>query len=587
VTPDGARTRRRVPGIATRIALILCVVQLAGLLAAGFVLRQNILHRVLDVEQQLSQRRLTEALAAAHAELDLLLPGPWRLVPNLRADSVDIYNGTAGQSRFRSRERLPASLYKGNVPVLGNDAIQQILTRISLSTGVEMTIAQRIPARASLDSTVGTRNAARALRVATTVTRKQADGVSGFQTLTIMANRDPSSGSSVGAGRVFATDRHYTGPATVAGRSSWTRYEPLRDARGAMVGVEYAGAPLRPYGDAANEMAKPVERTLMLVGVTSILGLSIAIFFIVREMLRPLVRIRDAAHALAAGDLSVRTRVHSGDEIGALSRAFDRMAERLQDSIAVLERSSQKLTILYEEANRANQAKSQFLAAVSHELRTPLNSIIGFSKVLLRNRAKKPPEAETEYLERIASNGVHLLGVINDILDLTRVEAGHFEVHRAPADVGALVSDTVRQLEGRIAGGRVRLAVEIPAGLQPLDTDGARLTQVLINLVGNALKFTPEGSVTVRVVADAEHRPIRIDVIDTGIGVPPSHRNSIFEPFVQVESGPARHYGGTGVGLPIARSICVALGYDLRLVDEERRGATFSIDLQPGAGPPA
>ena len=233
-------------------------------------------------------------------------------------------------------------------------------------------------------------------------------------------------------------------------------------------------------------------------------------------------------------------------------------------------------------AEEANRSKSEFLASMSHELRTPLNSVIGFTRVLLRNKAGNLGPTDTMYLERIGANGEHLLGLINNILDLSKIEAGMLQLEVAPVDLSALVRETVAQLEGRVAGEQIALRAVLPEKCCELTTDAHRVRQVLINLIGNALKFTENGEVAVSVEVDEETAaPIRIRVADTGIGIAPDRLNVIFEAFEQADRSTSRRYGGTGLGLSISRGICRQLGYDLTADSEEGRGSTFTIHLAP------
>ena len=162
-------------------------------------------------------------------------------------------------------------------------------------------------------------------------------------------------------------------------------------------------------------------------------------------------------------------------------------------------------------AEAASRAKSEFLAMMSHELRTPLNSVIGFSNVLLRNRGGNLRDRELMYLQRIRAGGQHLLSLINEVLDLSKIEAGRMRLERAPVSLGALVEDTIASFEGQIRDRPIVLAAELPEHITPIMTDPAKLLQVLTNLIGNAIKFTEQGSVIVRVVVDpASRRPERI-----------------------------------------------------------------------------
>jgi PAS domain S-box-containing protein len=238
-----------------------------------------------------------------------------------------------------------------------------------------------------------------------------------------------------------------------------------------------------------------------------------------------------------------------------------------------------------EAAESASRAKSDFLARMSHELRTPLNSVIGFAGLLLRNRAGNLREADLSYLGRILGNGRHLLDLINEILDLSKVEAGRDEVLLSRISLDALVRETVRQLEGQVKDRPVALRIDLPPSLAPLVTDEGKLRQILINLIGNALKFTEKGSVTVRVEGEpGTDRPRRIDVIDTGIGIPADRQEAIFEAFQQADTTTSRRYGGTGLGLTISRSLCRLLGYRIALESEPGKGSVFSIHIPAPAG---
>ena len=236
-----------------------------------------------------------------------------------------------------------------------------------------------------------------------------------------------------------------------------------------------------------------------------------------------------------------------------------------------------------EVAEAASRAKSEFLAMMSHELRTPLNSVIGFSNVLLRNRAGNLRERDLLYLRRIRAGGQHLLSLINEVLDLSKIEAGRMQLERAPVALDTLVEDTLASFEGQLRDRPIALDAEIPEHLTPIMTDPAKLLQVLTNLIGNAIKFTERGRVVVRVIADpASRRPERIDVIDTGIGIPQDRQQAIFDAFEQADSSTARQYGGTGLGLAVSKSLCDLLGYALEVRSEVGAGSMFSVVMTPG-----
>jgi signal transduction histidine kinase/putative methionine-R-sulfoxide reductase with GAF domain len=293
----------------------------------------------------------------------------------------------------------------------------------------------------------------------------------------------------------------------------------------------------------------------------------------VRERTADLALVNDLLEA----ELTERRRTQA-ELLLAQEELEQRVHERTADLI-LLNRSLQEAK---EGAELANSAKSRFLASMSHELRTPLNSVIGFANVLLTKHQGAFGERELTYLTRIHENGLHLLGLINDILDLSKIEAGRLELSREPVDLASLVADTLAQLGAHLAKPSVRLRSDVPPGLATVDADATRLKQVLINLVGNALKFTHQGSVSITVTADAETgQPLRIAVADTGIGIPPERLQGIFEVFQQGDNTTERRYGGTGLGLAISRSLSEAMGFELTAESVAGTGSTFTLHLVP------
>ena len=226
----------------------------------------------------------------------------------------------------------------------------------------------------------------------------------------------------------------------------------------------------------------------------------------------------------------------------------------------------------------ASQSKIDFLDRMSHELRTPLNSVLGFTNVLLKNKKLASSPRELDYLQRIRLNGMHLLDLINGLLDLNRIENGEMTVNLKDLDLGPLIEETLDQLEDWGLKDNVKAHSVVPPHLDPIRADESRVRQVLRNLVGNAVKFTDEGSITVRV--DAEGRTVRrIHVEDTGVGVPPEKIKTIFMAFEQGDGAKTRAQPGSGLGLAISSALCEIMGMQLSVESVLGEGSTFTVTL--------
>jgi signal transduction histidine kinase/CheY-like chemotaxis protein len=349
--------------------------------------------------------------------------------------------------------------------------------------------------------------------------------------------------------------------------------------------------PAAPSGPLA--AIRGLERPQVIVLLSSALTLlvtGLSLLLINRD-----VRAREEAEVklgLVHANLETRVRERTADLAranGELEKARTDLEGRVTERTADLAHANEELRRLTASAEAANRAKSEFLANMSHELRTPLNSVIGFTTILLKNKAGNLRDQDLTFLGRVLDNGKHLLNLINEVLDLAKVEAGRMELELETVALGDLIGPTLAGLEGQLKGKDVRLVSELPPRLAPIDTDPGKLKQVLINLVGNAIKFTARGSVTVRVEADpSDGRPLALDVIDTGVGIPQDKLDNIFEAFQQADASTTRQYGGTGLGLTIARSLCRLMGYEIEVHSSVGHGSMFRVVLgRKGAVTPA
>ena len=267
-----------------------------------------------------------------------------------------------------------------------------------------------------------------------------------------------------------------------------------------------------------------------------------------------------------------RDREVLNQQLTAVLRDLDRQVEQRTEALGHALRA----------AEQANLTKSRFLANMSHELRTPLNSVIGFASLLRKNRHAVLAPRDLDMLDRIQANGRHLLALINDVLDLSKVEAGRMTLSLAPVDVSAIVRQVVADAETQVGNKPVVVRWTGP-GRSVIETDEAKVRQVLVNLVTNAVKFTDRGEVCVSLT---DGTPIELRVSDSGIGIAPDRLDAIFRPFEQAEANTSTRYGGTGLGLSISRSMAEMLGGSLMVESTPGLGSTFTFRVPVGVSVP-
>jgi PAS domain S-box-containing protein len=265
-----------------------------------------------------------------------------------------------------------------------------------------------------------------------------------------------------------------------------------------------------------------------------------------------------------------------------LKAASAQLERRVQEATSALVRQNELLRRQAIELEQASVAKSQFLANVSHDVRTPLNAILGYTSLLLRGVAGSLAAAQRESLGRVDANARHLLTLITDILDISRIEAGKMPVRLSPIKLKELVDEIMSEVEPLIATSHLTVTATVPEGLPAIRSDRQKVKQILLNLLTNALKFTPRGSVTVLCSHQRGNRTISIAVADTGIGIAPEDQVRVFEAFSQADSASAREGGGTGLGLAICQRLASVLGGQITVESKVREGSTFTLVIPVG-----
>ena len=332
---------------------------------------------------------------------------------------------------------------------------------------------------------------------------------------------------------------------------------------------------LRTYRQPLITLIEDKRNLLVLSVIAALCIFGIILTWIINKILtKPIQHLVSTTQRVSEGDLDSRLEINRKDEFGQLSRFFNEMLENLHER-------DKELRVALKEAEAATQAKSAFLANMSHEIRTPLTAIIGYADVL--QHSKKSIADNMDEITTIIRNGKHLLQIINDILDLSKIEANKLDIELTSVNIPDIISDLKSIIEPQAKEKALDFSVNISYPLpKQIICEPLRLKQILLNLCSNAIKFTEKGYVKLNIKCDIKSEDIEFDIIDTGIGMTKEHISRIFNAFAQADSSTTRKYGGTGLGLYLSKQLAEVLGGSLSVESRENEGSTFKVTVNTG-----
>ena len=326
---------------------------------------------------------------------------------------------------------------------------------------------------------------------------------------------------------------------------------------------------------------------LALCTTVAFIGTIVATSMLLSRRLRPLGDILTTLDAIAHGDLTASVSTQAAGELGQIAAAVNHTARALFETSADRQQTEEALRVAKEAAEAANRAKSAFLANMSHELRTPLNAIIGYSEMLQEDAADQGHSESAADLRKIHAAGRHLLTLINDILDLSKIEAGKIILTPETFDVSRMVHEVVATIQPLVMHNANHLTLRVATDVDTLYADETKVRQSLWNLLSNAGKFTSRGHITLEVMREpcAAHSWLLLRVQDTGIGMTPEQLDHLFQEFTQGDVSTTRTYGGTGLGLAISQRLCQLMGGEITVTSVLGQGSIFTMRLPASARP--
>jgi signal transduction histidine kinase/CheY-like chemotaxis protein len=329
---------------------------------------------------------------------------------------------------------------------------------------------------------------------------------------------------------------------------------------------------------------KSLRNYIMFFSLSFILFLIVIAFWISKKIVDPLDSLNKFTDRVSSGDYSVYPEAKTEDELGQLTVSFINMTKKLQKYHTHLEElvedRTAKLSFSNAELAKASRLKDEFLANMSHELRTPLNSILGLSEALQEEIYGGLNQKQTDKIRNIEESGRHLLNLINEILDLSKIEAGKMVLEYSKISIDGLLQSSLRFIKQIAFKKRIKVSSTISSSIETFQADEKRMKQILVNLLSNSVKFTPEGGkLGLDIDVDDENQTISFSVWDTGIGIKPEHLETLFQPFVQIDSKLSRQYEGTGLGLALVRKLTDLHNGSISVESEPDKGSRFTITI--------